>query len=78
MKINVTFSLLLPIVCILEILIIIINVNYNKIGMFTITEGIVQDEDVGLKYPMQNTMDVHTRRFPDAIMYKDQGKCCVN
>ena len=72
MKINVTFSLLLPIVCILEILII------NKIGMFTITEGIVQDEDVGLKYPTQNTMDVHTRRFPDAIMYKDQGKCCVN
>ena len=36
--------------------------------MFTITEGIVQDEVVGLKYPTQNTTDVLERRFPDAII----------
>ena len=43
--------------------------------MFTITEGIIQDKLVGLKYPTQNTMDVHTRRFSDAIMYN--GHLCL-
>ena len=42
--------------------------------MFTITEGIVQDEVVGLKYPTQNTTDVLERRFPDAIIIG--GKKC--
>ena len=63
---------LLPIVGVLGIWIVIFSIikyKYsNNTEMFTITEGIVQDEVVGLKYPTQNTTDVLERRFPDAII----------
>ena len=68
---------LLPIVGVLGILIVIVPIKYkysNSTEMFTITESIVQDEVVGLKYPTQNTTDVLERRFPDAIIIG--GKKC--
>ena len=68
---------LLPIVGVLGILIVIIPIKYkyfNNTEMFTITEEIVQDELVGLKYPTQNTTDGLERRLPDAIIIG--GKKC--